>query len=85
MARPEVTGCAPANKPKKKRRVLGPPTHAFTVQEFCDTHRISRTRYYELKKLGLGPREKSVLGKIIITQEAAADWRRKDTSRAYAA
>jgi hypothetical protein len=89
MARPEVTGRSPEvtdEKPKKKRRFLGPPTCAFTIQEFCDAHRISRSRYFELKKLGLGPAEKRVLNnKIIITQEAAAAWRRKDINRANAA
>jgi hypothetical protein len=71
MARPEVTG----RGPRKKRRPLGPPTYAFTIQEFCDAHRISRAQYYELKKLGLGPREARALDKIIITRESATEWR----------
>jgi hypothetical protein len=31
------------------------PTHAFTVDEFRDAHRISKARYYELKLEGLAP------------------------------
>ena len=33
------------------------PVNAFTVLEFCASHRISRARYYELKTLGLAPVE----------------------------
>lgn len=82
MARPEVTGRAPDGIPsakKRKKRLLGPPSYAFTVQEFCDAHRISRSQYYELKKLKLAPAEKRVLEKIIITVESAARWRRQRT------
>jgi hypothetical protein len=48
---------------------------AFTIAEFCHAHRISRSTYYNLKKVGKGPREKEVFGRIIITNEAAAEWR----------
>jgi hypothetical protein len=65
---------------KRQRRVLGPPTLAFTIQEFCDAHRISRSQYYALKQMRLGPVETDVAGKIIITIESAAAWRRKRTS-----
>jgi hypothetical protein len=61
----------------KKKRTLGPPSHAFTIQEFCDAHRISRSQYYELKKRGKAPAETSALGKILITTESAARWRQK--------
>ena len=53
MARPEVTGSAPAEAEppfrQRKRRPRGPPTLAFRVQEFCDQHRISKAHYYNLK------------------------------------
>jgi hypothetical protein len=80
MARPEVTGRAPgevAQVKKKTRRVRGPPTHAFTKQEFCDAHRISRTKYFELKRRGQGPVE-TIDGTI--TFESAAAWRRRRTA-----
>jgi hypothetical protein len=63
MARPEVTGRAPADRA------------AFTIPEFCEAHRISRAHYYVIKKAGLGPREMRVLNRVIITVEAARDWR----------
>jgi hypothetical protein len=48
-----------------------------TIEEFCAAHRISRARYFELKKQGLTPTEMAV-GKLrLISHEAAAAWRRK--------
>jgi hypothetical protein len=62
-------------------RARGPPTlDAFTIPEFCTAHRISRAHYYVLKARGLGPDEAELLGRIIITREAAAAWRRKRTA-----
>jgi hypothetical protein len=49
---------------------------AYSIQEFCDRHTISHGTYYNMKKRGLGPREGHVMGRVIITKEAAADWRR---------
>jgi hypothetical protein len=54
----------------------------FTVAEFCDSHRISRSKLYELWRHGAGPRWKNVGAKRIITGEAAADWRAQDESAA---
>jgi hypothetical protein len=65
------------NDIKKQVRNRGPPTHAFTVLEFCDAHRISRSRYYELKKQGLTPVEMIVGRKRLISFEAADLWRRE--------
>jgi hypothetical protein len=47
----------------------------FTVAEFCAVHRVSRTRLYQEWKQGTGPRFFNVGAKILITREAAADWR----------
>jgi hypothetical protein len=47
----------------------------FTIQEFCDTHRISRAMYYSLpagerpREMRVGPR------RVLITAESAAAWR----------
>jgi hypothetical protein len=48
---------------------------AYTVLEFCDAHRISRAKLYQLWAAGTGLRRKRVGVKIIITVEAAAEWR----------
>ena len=65
MARPEVTRAAPV------------PRASYNIREFCAAHRISESMYYKLREKGLGPREARALTKVIITQEAAADWRRQ--------
>jgi hypothetical protein len=66
VARPEITGRAP----------LGASS---TIAEFCAAEKISRAKYYELKKKGLGPAETRVDGIIRITPESHARWRRKHT------
>jgi len=49
---------------------------AYTIAEFCDSHRISRSKLYELWDVGKGPRVMCVGTKKLISMEAAADWRR---------
>jgi hypothetical protein len=66
VARPEITGRAP----------LGASS---TIAEFCAAEKISRAKYYELKKKGLGPAETRIDGIIRITPESHARWRRKHT------
>ena len=48
---------------------------AFTVNEFCSAHRVSRSALYELWSCGLGPRFFMVGTHRRISNEAAADWR----------
>lgn len=52
-----------------------------TIAQFCDDHNISRTTFYELIKLGKGPRLLRLNRRVLISAEAAADWRR-DMERA---
>jgi hypothetical protein len=78
-----------APRPKQKRPVdpathelpiprgPPPPRVAFTVREFCEAHRISPAKYYEMKKEGWGPVEMSVGRRRLISYEAASLWRRK--------
>jgi hypothetical protein len=70
-------GLGEASHPGK---TLDPPTHqraVYTVNEFCTAHRISRSQLYKLWQAGVGPRIMRVGSKILITNEAAADWRSK--------
>jgi hypothetical protein len=48
---------------------------AYTINEFCDAHRISRGKLYQLWAEGIGPRWVNVGKKRIISVEAAAAWR----------
>jgi hypothetical protein len=48
--------------------------NSFTVKQFLARNQLSRTHYYELKKLGLGPREYWVNDTCRISAEAERDW-----------
>jgi hypothetical protein len=50
---------------------------AYTIAEFCDAFRISRTFLYELNKRGEGPRLMRVGRRCLISAQAAADWSRE--------
>src|SRR5829696_4320784 len=50
---------------------------AFSIKEFCTLHGISRAHFYNLRNLGLGPREMDVRGRRVISVEAAKEWRRQ--------
>lgn len=48
---------------------------AYSIVEFCAAHGISRASFYKLPE-SQRPRIMRVLHKQLITEEAAADWRR---------
>ena len=49
---------------------------AYTIAEFCSEHRVSRTHLYMMVKAGKGPRLMKLGRRVLISVEAAADWRR---------
>ena len=49
---------------------------AFTIDEFCRAHGFSRAHYFNLQKLGDGPRVMRVGSRVLISRESAADWRK---------
>ena len=54
-----------------------PETAATTVDEFCQAHRISRASFYNYLKAGQGPAVMKVGGRTLVSNEAAAAWRRR--------
>jgi len=50
---------------------------AQTIKEFCSDFRMSRSKYYELRRNGLGPVEMKIGCMIRISDKAAEDWQRK--------
>ena len=50
---------------------------AFSIPQFCAAHGISRPFYYSLKAQGIAPREMRMGTRVLISQEAAAEWRRE--------
>ena len=85
MARPEVTGRRIGSEkrpkktpPKKKQSVaLVPNAAAYNVENSARRTASRRACTTSCRAKGLGPREARALSKVIITQEAAADWRRQ--------
>jgi hypothetical protein len=72
------------SKSKRQRRDLSKvPLAAYSVQEFCDAHRISRSKFYELRAKGLAPDEMDLDGKKTISAEAAARWRAEREAAAH--
>jgi hypothetical protein len=71
MARPEITG-----------RAI--PCSAFSIVEFCRSHGFSRATFYNLTAAGEGPELLRVRGRVLISAEAAARWRKRHTARAPA-
>jgi predicted DNA-binding transcriptional regulator AlpA len=49
--------------------------HAWTIEEFCQSHGISRATFYNLLKRGYAPRIMKVGARTLISIEAASDWR----------
>lgn len=54
-----------------------PINNAFSIQEFCDSHRISRAKFYLLLKENLAPKLMRVGRRRLISSEAAAEWRKQ--------
>lgn len=51
------------------------PRAAFSIDEFCKSHDISRTTFFQLERDGKAPRSMKVGRRRLITTEAAAEWR----------
>lgn len=70
-------------KPKKVKRPLGeaPNLDAYSIDEFCERHCISRATFYNLRNDKKGPAEMRPggRGRVLISKEAAAEWRRSQT------
>jgi hypothetical protein len=47
---------------------------SYTIDEFCQRHRFSRSLYYKLDKAGKGPRTMPLLGCVRISEEAEREW-----------
>jgi hypothetical protein len=50
---------------------------AFSIDEFCAAHDLSRAMFYELQKRGEGPTLMRVGRRALVSCEAAEAWRRR--------
>ena len=57
---------------------------AYTTNEFCHDHRVSRSKLYEMWREGTGPRFFTIGNQRRISVEAAANWRREREAAAEA-
>ena len=73
--RPHQRGDTDMARPETAARTI--ERAAYTINEFCESHGFSRAHYYNLKAAGKAPEELNALGKILITREAAAKWRKR--------
>jgi predicted site-specific integrase-resolvase len=60
-------------KSKQQRRG---DADAYSIDEFCERNGISRAFFTTLRSRGLAPRVMKVGGRVLISKEAAAEWRR---------
>jgi hypothetical protein len=52
---------------------------SYSIEEFCRRNSISRGTYYNMKAIGTAPVEKRAMGRVLITVEAAKEWRERVT------
>ena len=50
---------------------------AFSVEQFCRSHSISRSLFYLLENQGIGPKTFKAGRRTLIGKEAAAEWRQR--------
>lgn len=49
---------------------------AYSVQQFCEAHSLSRATFYRLIQLGTAPAVMKCGKRTLISKEAAEEWRR---------
>jgi len=55
--------------------LAGPGRQTYSVEEFCQAHRICRASFYNICKAGRGPKTMKIGSRTLISVEAAATWR----------
>jgi hypothetical protein len=60
---------------RQRRARIDVDAAVYSVQRFCDSHKVSRTHLYKLWREGRGPSFFWLGDQKRITAEAAAEWR----------
>jgi hypothetical protein len=63
----------------------GDTVDAYSIAAFCRRHDISESFYHKLRNQGLGPRTMRVGTRVLISREAARQWRKQRTETSSAA
>jgi hypothetical protein len=69
------TSTSKKRRKRKIRRVSVTGRKAFTIDEFCERHGISRAFFYKLKNQGKAPRVTEIDAKRLIMEESETAWR----------
>lgn len=69
------TSTSKKRRKRKSRRVSVTGRKAFTIDEFCQRHGISRAFFYKLKNQGKAPRVTEIDAKRLIMEESETAWR----------
>jgi predicted DNA-binding transcriptional regulator AlpA len=78
LASVAAAGCEPS-EPKKAASII---RQAWTIDEFCEAHGISRATFYNLRNRAAAPRIYRVGARVFVSDAAAADWREQMESAA---
>ena len=68
-----------SRKSSRRRRRPQPflQRDCLSIDQFCESHGISRPHFYRLRAQGLTPTEFRLGTRVLITKEAAEAWRRE--------
>jgi predicted DNA-binding transcriptional regulator AlpA len=68
-----------SRKSSRRRRRPQPflQRDCLSIDQFCESHGISRPHFYRLRAQGLTPVEFRLGTRVLITKEAAEAWRRE--------
>lgn len=59
----------------KSKFVLEGEPKAQSVENFCRSHGFSRAMFYRLRQMGRAPQTMTVGRRVLVSAEAAAQWR----------
>jgi hypothetical protein len=48
---------------------------SYSIEEFCRRNSISRGSFFNMRAAGTGPRETRAMNRVLVSKEAAAEWR----------
>lgn len=63
--------------PRQRKPRSELPGDCYTIEEFCQRNRISKQFYYKLRAKGQTPAEMRFGTRVLITKEAATEWRQR--------
>jgi hypothetical protein len=66
----------PARATTKRPPPPPAPPLALSIKQFCEAHNLSEAMFHKIRNAGQGPRLMHVGSRVLISLEAAAEWRK---------